>query len=121
MMIVKKVFLFLGAVLCVCVNAGAQQQDEFKRFGYKEFETFVPEQISSTGVPVCDAYFSQLEVCMKRLLPPANYPDLEVGLTEAKQAVVFDAGNDPEGVARRCQEAMSAAKAAYTSQGCTFN
>ena len=117
-MVKIKTLIFLVLATFGMALAGAQQVD-VRQQGY-DFNVYVPAPIGSTGVPVCDAYFSQLEVCMKKLIPQDMYQELETGLTEAKQDVIYRAKNSRE-VEQYCQDAMNAARIAYTGQGCVFN
>ncbi|MGL4668587.1 MAG: hypothetical protein ACRCWR_11755 [Saezia sp.] len=113
----KKIILILSCPLFFSSFATAQQGQASQSH---DFNAFVPTPIVSTGIPVCDAYFSQLEICMKKLIPSSQHQELEVGLNEGKQAVIYNAGQ-PEEVANKCQQAINAAKLEYASKGCVFN
>jgi len=118
MMVKIRTWVFLSVMVLSCAFAGAQQNTP--RMGERDFNEYVPAPITSTGNVVCDAYFSQLEVCLKKQVPQNQYRDLEVALTQAKQEVLYRS-DDPEMVGSYCQQAMDAARVAYADKGCVFN
>lgn len=115
--VISQLFL-LVSVLTFSTLTWAQQHVELPtvRLFDEELKTY---HIESSGVPECDNYFSQLDVCMKKLLSNSEYEVFVSGLNEAKLAA-SSGMDDVDTVVRSCQDALNIAKQQYSSQGCAF-
>lgn len=79
----KKIILITisSAIMAACSAQSSTSQ-------YEPLTSFEPYPIAQTGIPICDAYFSQLEICLKGQVPADVYPEVERAINTAKQELL---------------------------------
>lgn len=108
----KKIILIAisSAIMAACSAQSSTSQ-------YEPLTPFEPDPIEQTGIPICDAYFSQLETCLKGQVPADVYPEVERAINTAKQELLYLNNQDAIEV---CRTGFEQARREFTDK-CSFS
>lgn len=108
----KKIILVAisSAIMAACSAQSSTSQ-------YEPLTPFEPDPIAQIGIPICDAYFLQLENCLKGQISAADYPEVRHAINTAKQELLYLNNQDAIEICRTGFEQASQ----QFSDKCSFN